>query len=91
MDKKEFMKLWKENRAKALEILYVVYFKNALNDINQLRYTIDFIEKEFKINIRDYLDEMIKTSIKDNRVNIVNLGLSSIILISQILKKIGGK
>ena len=87
MDKDYIKELWKKDKLKALSVLYPIYLKNAVNDINQLRQAIDFIEKEFKINLREYLDDMVKQS--DKNINVINVALSGIILASKFFK--GGK
>ncbi len=85
------MELWKKDKVKAFEILYAFYLRKAMDDVNELKVIIDNIEKEFKINLREFLDKGIDESKKNKEVSLVNIGLSGIILINQVVKKLGGK
>ena len=90
MNKNEILELWKNDKVKALNIIYYAYLDNSIKNTKELNEIIDLLEKHFKINIKETINGMIKENMKKDRVDIIGATLSGMVILNELIKKLGG-
>lgn len=87
MNKEEFLEIWKQDKIKAMNILFYAFLKDKMDNEEELSKVIDFIEKEFKINIREYAKSFIEAKKQENKPDYLGIALSGIMIFNEIAKK----